>query len=270
MEEARVSDGSPAAVHREISELLERHETLALATVVRARGSTPRAAGARMIVLPDGSIRHSVGGGRFEALVVEEAMRLLRDGGGPVLKSYPFRPEGPGSFGSVCGGEAEVFIEVLRRASRLVIVGGGHCGLALARAAACLDLRVWVVEDRPEFARPERFEGMRVERVVYAGEGFADLPALEPDDFVVLVSRGHETDRMALARLLDRPLGYLGMIGSRRRVQTVFDQLRASGASEEALRRVRAPIGIEIGADTPEEIAVSILAEIIKIRRLGT
>jgi xanthine dehydrogenase accessory factor len=263
-----VSAGLPAAVHRELYDLLERHKAVALATVVRAVGSTPRAAGAKMIVLPDGSSRHSIGGGRFEALVVEEAMRLIRDGGEPALKSYPFRPEGPGSFGSVCGGEAEVFIEVLRRAPRLVIVGGGHCGLALARAAAGLDFRVWVIEDRPDFARPERFDGIRVERVLCAGEGFGDLPALEPDDFVVLVSRGHETDRLALGRLAGRPLAYLGMIGSQRRVRTVLDELRTSGASEEALKRVRAPIGLEIGAETPEEIAISILAEIIKARRL--
>jgi xanthine dehydrogenase accessory factor len=264
-----MTGGSEASCFREIADLLERHKAVALATVVRASGSTPRAAGARMIVLPDGSIRHSIGGGRFEALVVEEALRLLREGGAPALKTYPFRPEGPGSFGSVCGGEADVFIEVVRRAPRLVIVGGGHCGMALARMAPLVDFRVWVIEDRPEFARPERFEGMRVERVLCAGEGFGDLPALEPDDFVVLVSRGHDTDRMALGRLLNRPLRYLGMIGSRRRVETVFGELRAAGAGEEALKRVRAPIGLEIGAETPEEIAVSILAEIVRIRRAG-
>lgn len=256
--------------YRQVLDLLRHHEALAVATVVRTRGSVPRHAGAKMIVLPDGSTLGTIGGGRFEALVAEQALALLREGGEPVLRAYPFRPEGPGAFGAVCGGEAEVFVEVIRRPPRLLVVGGGHCAVALARAASLLDFRIWVIEDREEFARPERFEGCRVERVVYAGEGFADLPPTEDSDFVVLVSRGHLTDRAALERLLERPLRYLGMIGSRRRVETVFRDLRERGASAGALQRVHAPIGVEIGAESPEEIAVSILAEIIRIRRLGS
>ncbi len=258
-----------ADIYGEVHALLKRHSAVAVATVVSARGSVPRRAGAKMLVLPDGSTRHSVGGGRFEALVAAQALELLREGGGPLLRSYPFRPEGPHSFGAVCGGEVEVFVEVIRRPPRLLIVGGGHCGLALARAASLLDFRIWVLEDRREYARRERFEGARLERVMYAGEGFSRLPAVEPDDFVVLVSRAHHTDQAALERLLALPMRYRGMIGSRRRVQTVFRELGERGASPEALARVRAPVGLELGAETPEEIAVSILAEIVGIRRLG-
>jgi xanthine dehydrogenase accessory factor len=260
-----VSAGSD--FYGEVHELLRRHGAVAIATVVRASGSTPRHAGARMIVLPDGATRHSVGGGRFEGLVKEEALRLLGDGSGPLLRSFPFRPEGPEAFGAVCGGEVEVFLEVVRDPPRLIIVGGGHCGLALARAASLLDFRILVCDDRREYAEPARFEGCRVEKAIFAGENLEDLPATAEGDFVVLVSRDHHTDREALRRLLGRPLRYLGMIGSRRRVDMVFRELRESGADEQALRRVRAPIGIELGAETPEEIAVSILAEIVKTRR---
>lgn len=254
---------------REVHELLQRHGTLAVVTVVRSSGSVPRRAGARMIVFPDGSLRHSIGGGRFEALVAEQALALLREGGDPVLRAFPFRPEGPGSFGAVCGGEVEVFMEVIRRPPRLVIVGGGHCAMALARAASLLDFRILLLEDRPDYARPERFEGCRMEAVLYAGEDFSDLPATEPDDFVVLVSRAHHTDRAALHKLLEQSPRYLGMIGSQRRVETVFAELREKGVRAESLQRVHAPIGVELGAETPEEIAVSILAEIVRVRRRG-
>ncbi|MEE9219760.1 MAG: XdhC family protein [Acidobacteriota bacterium] len=255
--------------YRELNELLARHPALAVATIVRSRGSSPRHAGTRMIVLPDGSTRHSIGGGKFEDLVIQQTSELLRRGGDPELRTFPFRPEGPGAFGVVCGGEAEVFMEVIRQAPRLVIVGAGHCGQALARAASLLDYRILVVEDRPEYSDPSLFAGARVEQVVCAGEGFDDFPDLHPDDIVVLVSRSHLIDATVLRRLLDQPLAYLGMIGSRRRVETIYRSLREEGVSAEAFAHVHAPIGIELGAETPAEIAVSILAEIIRARRLG-
>jgi xanthine dehydrogenase accessory factor len=254
--------------YRQVADLLGRYRAVAVATVVRTRGSVPRHAGSRMIILPDGANLHSVGGGRYEALVIEQALELLRGGDGPVLRTFPFRPEGPDSFGSVCGGEAEVFVEVIARAPRLVIVGGGHCGLALARAASLLDFRILVIEDRQDFAEAGRFEGTRAEQIIFAEQEFQNLPALEPDDYVVLVSRAHHTDLAALKRLLGQaPPRYVGMLGSQRRVETVFRALREAGVSAEALREVHAPVGIEVGAETPEEIAISILAEITRVRR---
>jgi xanthine dehydrogenase accessory factor len=257
-------------LYREIAALLERHAAVAVATVVRSSGSTPRHAGAKMIVLPDGSTRHTIGGGKFEGLVVEQALSMLRNGTTSCLRNFPFRPEGPDSFGSVCGGEAEVFVEVIAHAPRLIVVGAGHCGQALAQAAALLDFRIVMVDDRREYADPSRFADTRVEEVIDAGEDFRDLPETSDKDYVVLVSRSHLTDAAALRHLVERPLRYLGMIGSRRRVETVFQDLRSAGVSAEALERVHAPIGIELGAETPAEIAISILAEIVRVRRRGS
>ena len=259
-----------ANLYREIAELLDRHPAVALATVVRSSGSTPRHAGAKMIVLPNRSTRHTVGGGKFEDLVIQEALDLLRNGSSSSLRTFPFRPEGPDSFGSVCGGEAVVFTEVIGQAPRLLIVGAGHCGLALARAASTLDFQITVVDDRRDYCDPSRFADARVDQVLYAGDQFADLPATRESDYVVLVSRSHQTDTAALRHLVERPLRYLGMIGSKRRVETVFQDLRDAGVANSALERVHAPIGIELGAETPAEIAVSILAEIVRVRRQGS
>ncbi len=258
------------SIWRQISVAHDERRPVVAATVVRSSGSVPRRTGAKMLVSAGGSIRGSVGGGLFEALVVKDALEALATGKS-VTKTYSFNPtgSGPKAFGAICGGKAEIFLEVIVPTDRLLIVGGGHCGRALAKLAAAMDFSIVIVDDRAEFARPELFPFDAVERVLHLPADYDGLP--EPDErtYVALVSKGFVTDEAALRRVLNSPAPYIGMIGSCRKRDIVYDRLRADGISELLLARVHAPIGLEIGAETPEEIAVSILAEIIAIRAKG-
>jgi xanthine dehydrogenase accessory factor len=262
----KANDKTPD-IWQEITSALDRRQPVIVATVVRSSGSVPRRTGAKMLVYPDGAICGSVGGGLFEALVVKDALQALDSGRG-ITKTYSFNPEGSGpqAFGAVCGGKAEIFLEVVLPPDRLLIVGGGHCGRALAKVASLLDFSIVVADDRADFARRELFPFDGVDSVLHLPPDYAGLP--EPDNrtYVALVSKGFVTDEAALRRVLSSPAPYIGMIGSCRKRDVVFDRLRASGVSDALLDRVHAPIGLEIGAETPEEIAVSILAEIVALR----
>jgi xanthine dehydrogenase accessory factor len=250
---------------RDLPALLETHGRAALATVVTATGSTPRDATARMLVLPDGSTRGTIGGGKFESLVIADAKKLLDDHGLPFTRRYDFVPEGPNAFGAVCGGTATVLLEVLERSPRLLVVGAGHCGRALARMAAFAGWEVAVADERPEQLDPAAFpEGTSL---VLVKEDYSDLPLPAPRDAVALVSRGHVTDGRAFRRLRGIPVAYLGMMGSRAKKKALFDELRAEGWAEDELARARSPIGLDIGAESPEEIAVAIVAELVRTRR---
>jgi xanthine dehydrogenase accessory factor len=252
---------------REIATAQRGRQPIVAATVVRSTGSVPRRTGAKMLVLPDGSIRGSVGGGLFESLVVKDALEALGRRAS-LTKTYSFNPKGSGpqAFGAVCGGRAEIFLEVIVPSDRLLIVGGGHCGQALARMASQMDFSIVVADDRAQFALPELFAYDAVESVLNLPADYEGLPEADADTYVALVSKGYITDEAALRRVLTSPAPYIGMIGSCRKRDIVFDNLRADGVPESQLARVHAPIGIEIGAETPEEIAVSILAEIIAVR----
>lgn len=249
----------------ELPRFLERHGRVAMATVVAAKGSTPRDATARMLVLPDGSTHGTIGGGRFESLVIADARKLLESHGLPFTRRYDFVPEGPNAFGAVCGGTATVLLEVVERAPRLLVVGAGHCGRALARMAAFAGWEIAVADERPEQLDPAAFpEGATL---VLVKEDYSDLPLPAPRDSVALVSRGHVTDGRAFRRLRGVPVAYLGMMGSHAKIRTLFDELRAEGWAEDELARARSPIGLDIGAESPEEIAIAIVAELVQAQR---
>jgi xanthine dehydrogenase accessory factor len=216
-----------------------------------------------MLVAGPGESWFSVGGGPFEARVIELCLQALEDERSR-LESFEFRPEEEGGFGAVCGGEATVFIETFRPRERLLIVGAGHCGAALARMAVQVGFRVIVADDREEMLRPERFpEGVRLRA---AGAGFEALPEVDAQTYVAIISRDHRSDLVALRRLIRSGAAYLGMIGSKRKRREVFELLAGEGVSRSELERVHCPIGLPIGAETPEEIAVSVLAEVISRR----
>lgn len=261
---------------RELARELEARGRLALATVVETKGSGPSRIGRRFLVFEGGSFRGTIGGGPFEALVVADAAALFRDGGpARILKWYDFfdrELEGEREpTNMICGGSSRVSIELLKAAPALVVLGGGHVGLALARCGRELGYDVLVGDDREEYVRPERFppgvKAVRTDRAYALPPG-----ALPPgrDRYVAVVSRCWETDLAALRPWLgpDAPAArYLGLIGSARKVREVLDVLAREGVPAERLERVRAPIGLSIGAVTPEEIAVSILAEVTAVRR---
>ncbi len=235
-------------------------ERVVLVTVVATRGSTPRQAGARMLLLADGSIRGTVGGGVREAEIIAAAGELHRRGGCRRL-DVDFEEGLAGGPAPLCGGHMEVFMEAIDPPHRVVIAGAGHIGYFLHRFLSLLEMSTVVVDPRPEFAHPERFPGAEL-RVVPFEEALAGL-SLTANDGVVIVTKGHEYDESVLRQALATSAGYLGMIGSRRKVAELFGRLRAQGVSEEQLQRVHAPVGVAIGAETPAEIALAIAAEIV-------
>ena len=268
------------AFFRELTRDLEARGRVALATVVETKGSGPSRIGRRFVVFDDGSFRGTIGGGPFEALVVADAAALFREDGAPrFLKWYDFfeREIESGQLreptNMICGGSARVSVELLRAAPTLVVLGGGHVGLALARLGVDLGYDVLVGDDRDRYARPDRFPPNV--KAVHTNRDY-ELPpgALPPgrDRYVAVVTRCWETDLAALRPWLsDRApvVKYLGLIGSGRKVRGVLARLAEEGVPAEKLDAIRAPIGLSIGAVTPEEIAVSILAEVTAVRRGG-
>lgn len=259
--------GSKTKLWQEIAEALSARQSLVVATVVRDSGSVPRRAGSKMLIYPDGRTRDTVGGGLFEALVVQDALDALTCRQN-LTKTYSFNPAGTNAaaFGAICGGRADIFFEVLMPPDRLLIVGGGHCGQALARIASQLDFSLVIADDREEFANASAFPYASVENVLHLPPDYAGLPAPDESTYVAIISKGFVTDEAALRRVIDSPAAYIGMMGSKRKREVVYENMRADGITDEQLSRVHAPIGLDIGAESPEEIAISILAEIIRIR----
>jgi xanthine dehydrogenase accessory factor len=236
-----------------LDEALQRNEPVALATVVEVQGASPAQLGFKLLVRPDGSAIGNVGGGELEQRVREEALAALREGRSRLFHSV-LRERGPEALGTLCGGDVTFFVEVFQPVPVLLIVGGGHLGRPLAEMARIVGFHVQVVDVHPERATVPHL----------------DPASITPWTSVVLITGGHASDEQALRLVLDTPAAYVGMIGSRRKVRTLFDNLRAGGASEEQLARVRAPIGLDLGGRSPAEIALAILAEIVQVRYRGT
>lgn len=248
-----------------LEELLEAKRAgrpCALATVAATKGSVPRHPGAKMIVYEGGSISGTVGGGKFESLVIAEALDCLGKKE-PRLKTWPLREDAPESFGAICGGEVTVLIEPQVPARRLLIVGGGHCAQAMAKLAAGCGFFVTALEDREDIL--EKCESAH-RRLTDPAPDYIGRNHWDKNDAIVIVSRHYDIDREALAAALKKGgAGYIGMIGSRRKVLQVYDQMKAAGFADTQLATVHAPLGLDIGADSPAEIAVSVLAEILMI-----
>jgi xanthine dehydrogenase accessory factor len=244
--------------------LLEEGKECATATLVDSIGSTPGKAGHRMIVLPDRSIRFTIGGGPLEAMVIGDCLALMAQGQNGV-REYRLVPAGENAAGMVCGGTVRVFIEHHVPAPPLVVFGAGHVGAAVIEMAAGLGFRRVVADDRPEFLAADRFSPDVVRHLCPAGYR-GDLPAVAADAYTVIVTRCHATDREILARLARQPVAYLGMIGSARKVETVLGELEADGVPRAALAHLHAPVGLKIGARSPREIALAILAEVVAVR----
>jgi len=243
---------------------LERGEPAALVTIVRSTGSTPQRTGAKMLVFADGRTVGTIGGGCYENESILKAREAIATGT-PALVKYDLNDDFVQESGLICGGQMEVYIDPIAPSPALYVVGAGHVGWHLARMAADAGFRIHVLDDREKFANAERFPFAETIEVDDIGAWLhkADLP---PSAYVVVVTRGHTHDFEAIRALAARDLRYLGLIGSRAKVARIFQALDAEGMPAECLDRVHAPIGLNIGAITPAEIAVSILAELIAIR----
>ena len=235
-----------------------------LATVIKARGSVPRHSGSKMLVYEDGRISGSIGGGEMESRVVAEALVALQDGRTRVLPYSLVAPK-KGDPG-VCGGEVEIYLEPYAPPATLFVVGCGHVGQAVAELGHFLGYRVVVTDDREELASPD----MIPHADLHLPGSFADALAQNPINahtFIVMVTRNVLVDREILPQIIRSPAPYIGIMGSSRRWVETKRLLQEDGLTAEDLAHVTAPIGLEIEAETPAEIAVSIMAEIIKLRR---
>ena len=240
----------------------------AAATVVGRSGSAPQVVGAKLLLLADGTLIGTIGGGAIEAQVVQACRATLRDGQTRRIQAHLVR-----DLGMCCGGAMEVFVEYVQPETRLLIIGAGHVARALVPVAQAAGFRTVVIDDRDElFEHPSFANAVCLPHDV--DELAVALPDLYPNDYVVIATRDHPRDETALTHLLGRPHRYLGMIGSRRKVHTILQRiLRRAGELGHAppdLARLRAPVGLALGGRTPGEIAISIMAEILAERHGGS
>jgi xanthine dehydrogenase accessory factor len=247
-----------------VADALDRGEPAALVTIVSATGSTPQRIGAKMLVFADGRMVGTIGGGCYENDAFWKAREAITDRK-PRLVHYELSDDFAQETGLICGGQMDVYIEPIEPSPELYVVGAGHVGLHLARLAHDVGFRVHVIDDREKFANTERFPNA-VEIVVDDIPSWIARATLPAHAYAVIVTRGHTNDLEALRALAPRELRYLGLIGSRAKVARIYDALVADQTPANLLTHVHAPIGLDIGAVTPQEIAVSILAELIAVK----
>lgn len=238
-----------------------------LCTIIKSSGSTPRHETSKMIVFPDGSILGTIGGGELEVRVIKESLAALMDGKTRLL-TYNYVDPSKGDIG-VCGGSLEVYMEPIVKRSTLVIIGSGHVGKALSHLAHWLGFRVVIADDRPEFVS-EEFIPEADQRICDDLDKLPGKLAISQSDFVVLTTRGNDVDIVILPQILPQQMKYIGVIGSRRRWEVTKMAIIKAGVTQELIDKVHSPIGLELNAETPEEIAVSIMAEILMQKNQGT
>ncbi len=250
-------------IYTDIQAALQRGERITVATVVKTSGAAPCSVGSKVIVREDGTVQGSFAGPQTDAQVVQEALRALSEEQS-YLKHIHLDADKGEAVGS-CGATLQVFFEVLRPEPRLIVVGAGYVAQALARLASSLDFRIIVLDDRRDLANPQLFNS---EVQLLFGDIAQLLRELKPDEasWIVIVTRGHSLDEAALKTALETHAAYIGMIGSQSKVKRIFGNLLKAGVPRERLAQVSAPIGLDLGAETPDEIALSIAAEIVMLR----
>lgn len=254
-------------IYDEIQDALKGSERIVIATVIKATGAAPCEIGSKLLVHSNGSIVGSFVGPQTDSKVAQEALRALTEGRSYVTHIYLDANQGE-AVGS-CGATLEVFFEVLRPEPRVIIAGAGYVAQALVKLVAQLGFHIDVIDDRRELADPSVFAS---QVQLHFGDIPQTLHALAPDEasWIVIVTRGHQLDKDTLRAALETRASYVGMIGSPSKVAHIFKDLLKAGIERERLEQVHAPIGLDLGAETPDEIALSIAAEIVMLRRKGS
>ena len=250
-------------IYQKIIEIIDSGGEAALVTIISATRSTPRGVATKMLVRSDGSITGTIGGGAVEAKAIGIAMEVMKTGKPARLQFNLVPDEEPGM---VCGGEMEIFVEPIAQMPAIYLFGAGHISSTLAKLGKMLDFRVVVIDDRKDFATRERFADADLVLVEDFEKAFSRIN-IDKRSYIVIVTRSHHDDERVLAQAILTPARYIGMIVSKTKVKTLFHNLMAKGVKSQVLDKVHAPVGLEIHAETPEEIAVSIMAEIIQVRR---
>ena len=253
-------------VFEELLRLRNSGQKCALATIVQVRGSIPGFQSAKLLVREDGSLVGTIGGGCVEA-EVWNAAREVMETGKPRNMSFSLGQDAAYDNGLICGGQLEVFVECIAPQPAALIFGGGHISKSLAKVLDLAGFRVSVIDNREAFANKERFpEAAEVHAAEYE-EVFPAL-AIGESSYIVIVTRGHRDDMRVLRWAVNTPARYIAMIGSKRKTISVVKELEKEGIPRGAFAKVSAPMGLEIGAVSPEEIAISVAAEMIAMRRI--
>ena len=252
-------------IYEEIVKLRQHGRRGAVATIVNVRGSIPSFKTAKMLVRDDGSIFGTIGGGCVEAEVWQAAREVMANEK-PRTMTFNLNQDPKYDTGLVCGGTLDIFIEPILPAALLYLFGAGHVALNVSKTASRAGFDVTVIDDREAYANRERFPEAKE---VLAEDFDSVMGRLTPSEssYIVIVTRGHRDDMRCLRWAVQTPARYIGMIGSKRKTLTIFRELTKEGLAPELFERVHAPVGLDIGAVTPEEIAVAITAELIAIRR---
>ena len=251
-------------ITRSVLDALDNSKTIALATVIDVEGPSSIKLGTKLLVQQDGTILRSVGDEKIDAIIAADCQRQISEGIETNVVTYDLPVENDAAPKT----RLDVYIEVIYGQPTILIVGAGHIGYHLSKLAKLLRYQVVILDDRPDFANRERFP--EADEVIAADmiETLSTM-SVRPTTYVVLVPRGHGYTEDALGSVINSPTNYIGMIGSRARANTILSNLKQAGVSQEKIDRVYAPVGLRIGAQTPEEIALSILAEIVKVRQGG-
>ena len=254
-------------IYQEIARLIAEGGRAVLATVISSRGSAPRKAGAKMLIKSDGSFIGSIGGGGIEEQMKQKALEIMNSGA-PQIVHLDLSGKGE-EAAMICGGQMDVFLEPIAPPETLYLFGAGHISQSTAKMGKMLGFRVVVIDPRPEYSNIERFPDADL---LVAEEYSNAFPRLDVDEnsYIAIYTPGHVLDEKCLEFAVGTKARYIGMIGSKKKVKEIKERLLKKGVSPQQLDRVHAPIGLEIGAETPEEIAISILAEIVRARRDST
>jgi xanthine dehydrogenase accessory factor len=252
----------------EAARILQARNTLVLCTVVEKKGSGPRDVGAKMLVTGDGKTCGTIGGGNVERALIEASLDAIKEGKSRTVTfslSQSHR-EGTVGTGMICGGELTVLANVIEPTPRLIIVGAGHVAEPLTRLASNSGFEVTIIDDETKIATKEKFP---TAQTILAGNYNQTLNAFaaNPNDAVVVAHGEPEHDYTALKSMIGKNPAYVGLLGSKTKAKLLTERLRREGVTEEQLKVLHAPVGLDIGAETPEEIGVSILAEIISLKR---
>ena len=253
-------------IYQELTNLVRQGGRGVLATVIRSEGSAPRDAGAKMLIKEDGTTVGTVGGGKLEQQVTKKAIEIMKTGRTEIIH---FDLSGKEVGGMICGGQADVFLEPISSPETLYLCGAGHISFATAKMGKMLGFSTVVIDPRPEYNNQDRFPDADNLVVKDYDKAFAELN-ITADDYIIIYTPQHTRDEECLRLACGTGAKYIGMIGSKKKVREIKAHLLKKGISQAKLAAVHAPIGLEIEAETPEEIAVSILAEIIKVRRTVT
>jgi xanthine dehydrogenase accessory factor len=248
-----------------ISEEIKHKRGAALALITKCEGASPGKEGFMLGVFEDGSVIGTLGGGAIEFSAIIKAKECLKAGKGG---NFTYDLGEDGNLGMLCGGTSEVYIRVFKAPEKILISGGGHIALELYKLCEYLEFKTVIFEDREEYGNTLRFPNSEI----ILGDYKENLSKYIIDEhtYVVIVTRGHKCDEGSLEAVVNSNAAYIGMIGSYNKVKTITDNLMTKGIKEEAINRVHAPIGIDLGGSTPSEIAVSIISEILLVKNKGT